>query len=120
MKAKIYNLKDAYRLFDFERNWDDEDALPLNPKSFNRAMLFIHYLLSLSDKIPLPDISLNQNGDVDLLWMSDFRYRLLVTVNHKTHEWYGQANDGSAETKGENEFGILNNNLIHWIAQHIR
>lgn len=60
-----------------EANWDGHGALPLDAGAVDQAFRFIQ---ALPTTIPVPDVSADPDGEVDLLWQLDPTRTISVSV----------------------------------------
>jgi hypothetical protein len=58
-------------------NWDGYGASPLDPRSAEQAVRFIQ---ALPTTVPVPDVSVDPDGEVDLLWQLDPTRTISVSV----------------------------------------
>ena len=58
-------------------NWDGYGALPLDLRSAEQALKFIQ---ALPTTVPVPDVSADPDGEVDLLWQLDPTRTISVSV----------------------------------------
>ncbi len=58
-------------------NWDGYGSLPLDARSIEHAVKFLH---ALPTTAPTPDVSADPDGEVDLMWFVDPRRTLSVSV----------------------------------------
>jgi hypothetical protein len=59
------------------RNWDGYGALPINPDSFEQA---VRFLRALPTTTPVPNVGVDPDGEVDLLWHQNSSRTLSVSV----------------------------------------
>jgi hypothetical protein len=60
-----------------ERNWDGYGALPLDPRAAEHALTFLQ---ALPTTVPAPDVSVDPDGEVDLLWQRDPTTTISVSI----------------------------------------
>jgi hypothetical protein len=77
-------------------NWDGYGALPLDPRSAEQAFRFIQ---ALPTTVPVPDVSADPDGEVDLLWQIDPKNTISVSVGPTGQLTYA-ALIGSAQIYG--------------------
>lgn len=58
-------------------NWDGCEALPLDARSAEQALKFLQ---ALPTTVPVPDVSVDPDGEVDLLWQIDPTRTISVSV----------------------------------------
>ena len=79
-----------------EPNWDGCGALPLDPRSAEHALRFIQ---TLPTTVPVPDVSADPDGEVDLLWQLDPTRTISVSVGPNGRLTYA-ALMGTAQSYG--------------------
>jgi hypothetical protein len=79
-----------------EFNWDGYGALPLNPRAAEQALKFIQ---ALPTTVPVPDVSADPDGEVDLLWQLDPARAVSVSVGPNGRLTYA-ALMGTAQSYG--------------------
>jgi hypothetical protein len=77
-------------------NWDGYGALPIDPRSAEHASTFIR---ALPTTVPVPDVSVDPDGEVDLLWQLDPTRTISVSVGPNGKLTYA-ALIGAAESYG--------------------
>jgi hypothetical protein len=75
-EAAIVELGNLQRIA-AESNWDGYGALPLDRQSAEQAVKFLQ---ALPTTVPVPDVSADPDGEVDLLWQVDPTRTISVSV----------------------------------------
>lgn len=120
----IRRLIEASRsLLTLPPNWDDENAKPIEEKTWKRAAKFLsRYALRLwkieGNTIRPPDIMPVPDGTIDIHWDRP-EFELLVNIpcgDNDMAEFYGD-DRGCISIKGEFDSSQLNEGLIHWLRK---
>lgn len=77
-------------------NWDGYGALPMNPQSFQQALIFLR---ALPTTTPAPRVSVDPDGEVDVLWHEAPTRTLSVSIGPKGRLTYA-AMLGGAQSYG--------------------
>jgi len=77
-------------------NWDGYGALPMNAQSFQQALTFLR---ALPTTTPTPSVSVDPDGEVDLLWHETPTRTLSVSIGPKGRLTYA-AMLGGAQSYG--------------------
>jgi len=94
-EASIVELRRLQRVA-AEPNWDGYGALALDPRSAEQALRFIQ---ALPTTVPVPDVSADPDGEVDLLWQLDPTRTISVSVGPNGRLTYA-ALMGTAQSYG--------------------
>ncbi len=126
MKKLLKELNKVSEFFNLEKGWDDEDADPLDPRAYNRAMAFMHYLLVQNPKLKMPSISMMSHGGLSIFWSADNKETdpsLLIDVHTDKICWYGDEKSGeenSTQSKDETDsLQLFHPELIKWINKNL-
>jgi hypothetical protein len=74
--AAISELKRASQMAQ-AANWDGYGAKPLDPRAYEAA---VQFLCALPTTTPIPDVSVDPDGEVDVLWHTDPRRTFSVSI----------------------------------------
>jgi hypothetical protein len=94
-EAAIAELRRLQRIA-AESNWDGHGALPLDARAAEQALRFIQ---ALPTTVPVPDVSADPDGEVDLLWQTDPTRTISVSVGPNGRLTYA-ALMGTAQSYG--------------------
>lgn len=120
----LKEIKESFALLYYEKDWDSDGALPVNPKCLARAHeLLINILTDIGD-IKAPYISPLNDGRIDVSF-DNGKYSLLIMVAENHMAWFGYA--GQDENRkdidpvnGSKEVELRDDELFAWIAKNMK
>ncbi|OLC45099.1 MAG: hypothetical protein AUH43_16910 [Acidobacteria bacterium 13_1_40CM_65_14] len=75
-EAGIVELRRAQQVAS-KPNWDGYGALPLDARAFQHV---VRFLQALPTTMPVPDVGVDPDGEIDLLWHVDSRKTFSVSI----------------------------------------
>jgi hypothetical protein len=124
---KIYaEIKYSKSLLDLKSNWDDNDAIPINPIILNRATSFLENyakrILDLYRKTLItPSIMPVSDGSIDLEWTTKSSSFLInfKNSNEEVAFYYGEYRDNETilfDTNGQVSTQTINDKFASYLA----
>lgn len=105
----------------FKYNWDGDGAKRCDVLSYHYAItsLLMRYYMKL-DYLPIPEISLCDNGSIDIVFRRENIFKILINVSSFKASFYG---DTYYENKIKGNIDLRNNfdnELFKWLEKYVR
>ncbi len=98
-------IEKARYILEFEKDWDDDGALPISKTSWDRAVALLrqsaeHLIETHQLHLPPPMIAPMPEGNVTLYWYDDVRHVIIDIPNDDSKPFTYAGKKGSARIKG--------------------
>lgn len=109
-------------ILSLEDDWDEEGARAFKEETFERVILIVKKILSLTKLTQFPNISPSSEGDIDIHWKNE-KFELLIGIPEDPEEpfgYYGDDGKYNYQIEQSVEQAEAIKNISNWIIEMIQ